>query len=289
MFTLAHLSDPHLGPLPRARAMELAGKRLIGFLNWHARRGAAHRTEVLDIVVADMKQSAPDHIAVTGDLTNIALTEEFAPARAWLERLGPAANVTVVPGNHDAYVRATAGDASRMWDAYMRGDDGAGAGFPFVRKRGPIALIGLSTAVPTPPFFASGRLGPAQLAALAEVLPKLAGLFRVILIHHPPAGRRARHKQLTDATAFLDVVKTHGAELVLHGHDHVHSVEWLDGPARKIPAVGVPSASSSNNHSAAGYNLYRIAGDVPHWQCEMIARGYTASGVVEIARRPLIR
>ena len=55
----------------------------------------------------------------------------------------------------------------------MRGDDGAG-GFPFVRRRGPLALIGLSTAVPTAPFMATGRLGDAQLARLGEMLDALA-------------------------------------------------------------------------------------------------------------------
>ncbi len=40
MFVLAHLSDPHLGPLPRARMRELASKRMLGFVNW--RRGRMH-------------------------------------------------------------------------------------------------------------------------------------------------------------------------------------------------------------------------------------------------------
>ena len=43
MFVLAHLSDPHLGPVPTPRLAELAGKRALGFLNWHRKRRAIHR------------------------------------------------------------------------------------------------------------------------------------------------------------------------------------------------------------------------------------------------------
>src|SRR6266705_648952 len=106
MFLLAHLSDPHIGPLPTPRPAELAGKRALGFLNWHRRRRAIHRPEVLDLLARDLAAAGADHIVVTGDLVNLALAAEFAPARAWLGRLGPPDRVTLVPGNHDAYVRA---------------------------------------------------------------------------------------------------------------------------------------------------------------------------------------
>ena len=89
-FTLAHLSDPHLPPLPTARLRELAGKRALGYLNWTRNRHKYHRREVLDALVADMQAQRPDHIAVTGDLVNLALEAEFTPAQAWLESVGTA-------------------------------------------------------------------------------------------------------------------------------------------------------------------------------------------------------
>ena len=107
-FTLAHLSDPHLPPLPAPRLFDLAGKRALGYLNWTRNRHKFHRRDVLDALVADLEAQAPDHIAVTGDLVNLALEAEFAPARAWLrDASAPPDRVTVMPGNHDAYVRAT--------------------------------------------------------------------------------------------------------------------------------------------------------------------------------------
>ena len=67
-FKLAHLSDPHLPPLPRARLAELAGKRALGYLNWTRNRRRYYRREVLDALVSDMQAQGPDHVAVTGDL-----------------------------------------------------------------------------------------------------------------------------------------------------------------------------------------------------------------------------
>jgi 3',5'-cyclic AMP phosphodiesterase CpdA len=296
MFVLAHLSDPHVGPLPRPRLADLAGKRALGFANWHLRRRAFHRAEVLEAITADLKAAAPDHIAVTGDLVNVALEHEFAPARAWLEGLGPADRVTLVPGNHDAYARKTAHHAGQTWDAYMRGDENVVGRprFPFLRRRGPVALIGLSTALPTLPLMATGLVGAEQLAEFAALLEQVGNeaLFRVVLIHHPPAGKRARHKRLIDATAFVAALNQHGADLVLHGHDHLASLNWVEGANGPIPVVGVPSCSDardSEKHQPAAYNLYRIEGTPGAWRCEAISRGLRSGvGVREIRRQVLV-
>lgn len=302
MFVLAHLSDPHLGPLPPARLGELAGKRVLGYANWRRRRHVDHRTEVLDALVDDLKARTPDHIAVTGDLVNIALDDEFVPARRWLMRLGSPHDVSVVPGNHDAYVRGAAQHPARHWGDYMRGD-GVGTAappdrpvqFPYVRRRGPIALVGLSTAVPTAPFMATGTLGAEQLMRLSEILAHLRHerAFRVVLIHHPPnPGPSDRFKWLVDAGPFRRAVADHGAELILHGHHHVHALGTIAGPAAPVPVVGVPSASQarSGDRDPAAYNLYSVTGSAGAWRCEMVSRGFTRAhdGVVEIVRRSLI-
>jgi 3',5'-cyclic AMP phosphodiesterase CpdA len=289
MFTLAHLSDPHLAPLAKPRFTQLIGKRITGYVNWQRRRRFIHDPETLAKIVADVKLQAPGHIAVTGDLANIALPEEFVRGRAWLQGLGQPADVTVIPGNHDAYVRAAKGEPQRHWGEFMRGDDGAD-GFPFVRRRGPLALIGLTTGVPTAPLMATGRLGAAQLARLGETLATLSRepVFRVVLIHHPPVSEAKWHKRLVDAAAFLQVIGQHGAELVLHGHDHLHMLNWLTGPnGSRVPAAGVPSASGAwaTSKNAAAYNLYAIDGAPGAWRCDMISRGILASGAVEQQRR----
>ncbi len=292
-FTLAHLSDPHLPPLPVPRFPELMGKRALGYLNWARNRHKYHRREVLEALVEDLRAQTPDHTAVTGDLVNLALEAEFAPAASWLQGVGPPQLVTAIPGNHDAYVRATSHRFAEVFADYLRGDDAAnGTQFPSLRRRGPLALISLSSALPTPPFFATGTLGHAQLDALIGLLEQLAAepVFRVLLVHHPL--RSDSHiKRLTDAADLLAILRQHGVELILHGHDHIHSTIWIEGPEAKIPAIGVPSASAlaHGRHPAAAYNLFSISREGNSWRCEQTVRGMDEKlRIVELNRTRLM-
>lgn len=296
-FALAHLSDPHLAPLPRPRLTDLMGKRALGYFNWVRNRKAFHSRAIVDALTADMLAQSPDHIAVTGDLVNIALQAEFAPALDWLQTIGPPHDVTLVPGNHDAYVASTHPRGVETWLDYMRGDtaEAGGPRFPYLRRRGPLLLIGVSTAVPTAPFMATGRLGHRQIDDVAALLSQHAfeNCFRVLLIHHPLHSRRSSyHKRLIDAVDLLAVLREHGVQLILHGHDHRHSLMWFDGPSGRIPAVGVPSASAiiDGKHDGAAYNLFRIASEGNAWRCHWTVRGLDGGGkaISQLREQPLI-
>jgi 3',5'-cyclic AMP phosphodiesterase CpdA len=298
-FVLAHLSDPHLAPLPTPSPFELMGKRIGGFINWQKRRRHFHLAPVLDRIVDDLKAQSVDHIAVTGDLVNLSLPAEFPQAYAFLKRLGPPPDVTVVPGNHDTYVWSKRHHPERHWADYMRGDamhddtlpTDATPRFPFVRRRGPVTLIGVSTAVPTLAFRATGRLGAAQIGRLAALLDEHAGTFRVVLIHHPPQTRPEwRARRLIDGDAFIAVLRKHGAELVLHGHEHFDLVRWFDTPRGKVAAVGVPSASGAVGwkYDPAAYNLYLVDGSTDAWRCEMISRGVDGDGTRIVERKRMM-
>lgn len=295
MFTLAQLSDPHLGPLPPARFHQLLSKRLFGYLNWYRRKGV-HRSEALDAILADLRAQAPDHIAVTGDLVNIALPAEFTHALAWLRGLGAPEQVSVIPGNHDAYVPQWGGEGFRRWADYMRSDglgakflESGNARFPYVRVFGDVALIGTSTARATAPFVAAGRLGRAQISRLEAALAALweAGLTRVLLIHHPPLpGMTDWRRGLHDARALQGVLERVGAELVLHGHQHRFTLNWLAWSGAAIPIVGAPSASAAASQTRAGnpgktsaaYHLYRIETDNRCCVIHMTRRGLIDAG-----------
>jgi 3',5'-cyclic AMP phosphodiesterase CpdA len=293
-FTLAHLSDPHLPPLAAPRLFDLAGKRGFGYLNWTRNRRNVHKRDVLDALVSDLQAQAPDQIAITGDLVNLALETEFTAALQWLQSVGAPNRVTVIPGNHDAYVRTTQHRLLEAWGNYLGGNDvpkGA-VPFPFVRRRGPLALIGVSSAVPTPPLMATGWLGRSQLEALDRILAGLSAeqAFRVLLIHHPLRSN-SRVKRLTDAGELLALLKRHGVDLVLHGHDHIHSTIWIEGPKGSIPAVGVPSASAlaHGRYPAAAYNLFSIEREGAAWRCEQTVRVMDDSlRIAELQRRRLI-
>ena len=286
-FTLAHFSDPHLGPLPPARWRELANKRLTGFFSWSSNRVKIHKPAVLKLLVDDLKEQAPDHTAITGDLVNISLPQEFVAAAKWLETVGTADKVTIIPGNHDAYVNMPWDQSLALWATYMRGTryastvetlPGGSEDFPFVRRLGPVALIGTSTAVPMPPFIAAGRLGENQLTRLCEQLKRLGDerLFRIVLIHHPPfSGGAYKRKSLLDAKEFQEVLALAGAELVLHGHTHVSGLSRIPSPGGPIPVIGVPSASAvaAGRKDPARYHLYTVSRNADSWHLEVEIRG----------------
>lgn len=280
-FRLAHVSDPHLPPpdVPLGWR-DVASKRLLSRIAWRRKR-RRHRAEVLAALVADVRAQAPDHVALTGDLTNFATAEEFAAARTWLESIGPAEAVTVSPGNHDALVRSRGDDPFAAWRDWL-GDDAAQA-FPKVRVRGDVALINLCSAVPTALHLAQGRLGEAQIARLAEVLREEgeAGRFRLVLVHHPIAqGAVSGRKALTDAAALRAVLAREGAELVLHGHAHEALVTRVAGPAGAIPVLGVPSASAAadGHGEAARWHGLEIARAGDAFEIGVTARGLTPEG-----------
>jgi 3',5'-cyclic AMP phosphodiesterase CpdA len=225
---------------------------------------------------------------VTGDLINLSLPIEYQRARTWLETVGSPKDVTVIPGNHDVYVRQVTQAPAQYWGDYMTGDDGVQR-FPFLRRRNGVALIALSSGVATGPFMATGRLGARQIERFAELLDATRDLFRIVLIHHPPKSPPRRHlRRLIDGTDFRGVLAGKGAELLLHGHDHQRAFVWLDGPDKKIPAIGVPSASARAPHGhedGAGYHLFSIDGVAGNWRCEMVARQRNADGTVTEAER----
>lgn len=296
-FVLAHLSDPHLAPLPAPRPLELLNKRITGYINWKRKRAAFHQRTVLDTLMADLQSQRRDHSVLTGDVVNLALPDEFSNATSWLQGIADPADLTLIPGNHDAYVAAGLPQAQAAWEAYMRGDETVAGRppFPFVRRRRAVSIIALSSAVPTPWFHATGALGIAQITALAGLLAaeKARGAFRVVLVHHPVRTEDAHHfKRLIDADDFQKVIAAHGAELILHGHNHrnMHSrLPTMDGHA---DIVGVSSASAINDgrHDPASYNLFEIDGTPGAWRCTMIRRGFadaTPGPVTELSRTVL--
>lgn len=272
-FRLAHLSDPHLGPVPTPPLAALLSKRAFGYANWLRARRRALGGDVLRAITDDLARQGADHVAVTGDLVNIALPEEFAAAAGWLATLGAPEDVTVVPGNHDAYVPGAAARALEAYAPFMTSD--TGSGLPLVRRRGPLAILGVSTAVATPPGYASGRVGPAQRDALQAALDRNDDAVKVVLIHHPPditlsPGRR----RLVDHEDVREVLAAGCADLVLHGHNHRPSLTMLPTPRGDAPILGVPSASSDGTHHPfASYALI----DVSDGAVRITRRGLTSA------------
>jgi 3',5'-cyclic AMP phosphodiesterase CpdA len=267
VFRFGHLSDLHATPVAPRALSDLLGKRFFGWLSWQLRRRRAYRPEVLAALLEDLSAVAPDEVVVTGDLTNVALPGEFDAARTWLERIGRPERVFVIPGNHDAYVPIGPAASLDKWSPYTASDPDvpvAAGGYPSLRRRGPVAFVGVNSAHPTAPFLAKGTVGEAQRQRLEERLAALgeAGACRVVLIHHPICdGATSRRRSLTDAAEVRAVLRRAGAELVLHGHNHRTQHFEVAGPEGPIPVVCVRSSSYDGKNLAkrAQYHVYEVA------------------------------
>ena len=287
--TLAHLSDPHISCMNDITGRELAGKRLLGYLKWKLLRSAEHGDHVLAALKTDLARTEPDHIAVTGDLTHLSLPAEFEKAGQWLQSLGPPSNITVIPGNHDTYVKTDWRQTMAHWTDYMLSDtprkddhlaEDTSTLFPFLRTRGCVAIIGVCTAQPSAPHLAVGSIGARQMLKLATILSQTARkrFYRVVLIHHPPvAGSISWRKRLTDAAALQSLLARYGAELILHGHAHRTLQRNLQTPVGNLPVIGVPSitALSRKPERRARYHIYRIAPLSTGWDVRFEVRLYS--------------
>lgn len=282
---LAHCSDLHLLSIEGTRWLELANKRWIGRMNLISNRSRHYHVAAFDDMVVDLNTQGIDHVLCTGDVTNLALRREFEFARGKFDGLTHGqANITVIPGNHDAYVAQGVGlfaelfapfaatDPGWEWKAEDfhpsdRNDDliGTAPRWPIVRMRDQVAVIGLSTSRQTPWFTAYGKIGEGQLGRLSRVLEdsRLAGKLRLVAIHHPCAGIRAksRIRGLRDHAAFAEVIGRAGAELIVHGHEHRDMRESLDGPGgTSVPVMGVVSGTYFHDkpEKTARYRIFEI-------------------------------
>lgn len=164
---------------------------------------------------------------------------------------------------------------------FTRSDEGEG--WPWLRRRGPVALIGVSTSIPTPPFFAQGEAGAAQVEGLRAHLEAARGACRIVMIHHPPTEMSSERKGLRDRKAVRAAIAEAGAELVLHGHNHRSELSWIDGPAGRIPVLGCPSASTPRGagREPAEWRLLTIAARESGYEINVLRRAVNDAGAFE--------
>ena len=291
IFTLAHLSDPHIACMTDITIQNLMNKRIFGFLRWKLHRGSKHGEVVLAALQADLAQTKPEHIAITGDLTHLSMPAEFQKAEKWLRSLGSPQQVTVIPGNHDTYVKTVWHQTMAHWTDYMVSDDhrmddhaavNAATIFPSLRTRSRIVIIGVCTAQPSAPHLAVGTIGGRQLQKLETILTQTGQrqLYRVVLIHHPPAPAAVSwRKRLTDAAALRSLLAQCGAELILHGHAHRDFQSWLRTPGGHVPVMGATSISALDRtpQRRARYTIYRITPCGDGWDVKLSVRVYSGN------------
>lgn len=281
-FTLAHLSDLHLPDMPLVWPWQLFNKRILGFQSWHLNRRRQHRMEVLTAGLERLAALKPDHIALTGDIVNIALPAEFERSVPLLQEFAQIAPISVIPGNHDAYIAGVEAHWA-LWRRWLGPTDQQDL-FPYVKELGPVRLIGLSSAIPAGWGKAWGAVGRAQLDRLAALLAMPFAGWSVLLVHHPVFdGASKPRKALLDRHDLQALLSERPVDLILSGHEHKDQVGELPTKADPVLALTVPSASLLHDEPVrmGGFNLVRFPapGDRPgvkaveleHWRYQLAA------------------
>jgi 3',5'-cyclic AMP phosphodiesterase CpdA len=275
---VAHFSDLHVLALDGVAATRFLNKRFTGWVNLRVKREHKHRPMHVRAVAREVARAKVDHVIITGDLTNLALEQEFEAVRELVEgELGAAArDVTIVPGNHDLYTAGSlrARRFTRAFEPYMESDlpDLAAeldlGRFPIVKLRGPLAFIGMSSAVPRPPLVAAGELGSKQLEALERILAhdEVKRRTPVVALHHPihnpPSRVKTWARGLRDASGLVDAIASVRRGLLVHGHLHGRMQRSIETRSGSMLSVGATSASlhHEDEHRMAGFNLYEFDG-----------------------------
>ncbi len=250
-------------------------------MNWRRNRRKHLFGTALEEIIEEMAETELDHVAITGDLVNLATSTEIETVTQWLDVNFLPERTTLVPGNHDAYVPGALKHAVKAWKPwFLTGGEAHGKGtlFPTLTERGDCAIIGISSANASLPFMATGDFSSKQAKKAGALLADAGrrGKFRVILIHHPPVEDAASwHKRLKGIGRFQKMVEENGAELVLHGHTHLDSLHHIETERGNIPVVGIASASQSprGKKPNAAFNLFEITGKPGEWN--LVHRRYS--------------
>jgi 3',5'-cyclic AMP phosphodiesterase CpdA len=254
--TVLHISDLHFG-----------------------RPATSDKLEALEDCI---RETGPDAIAVSGDLTQRCTNEEFIRARKYLNTLEKIAPYVVIPGNHD--IRWLGAVARNLGLVGLIGNKAHEFKYsrykrhiaedlnPFLEIPGAV-IAGLNTAHGitrgslTKRFRDLGVIGHVRREDVQRVERTFSnatpGAARIVMIHHNPiqgsiSGRHGLANTSSALRAFAEI----GAELVLCGHDHLEAVHTVEETA---PGLIVSTAGTISNRlrpdRASSFNLVSFETD----------------------------
>ena len=232
MRTLVHLSDIHFGRVDYG---------------------------IVEPLISLIDKIKPDVVAVSGDLTQRARSEQFKEARAFLDRL-PQPQI-VVPGNHDVPLYNIFARFLQPLDKYRRfiTEDLS----PFYADE-EIAVLGVNTARSL--TFKGGRVNEEQVALMREKLcPYGTDVVKIVVTHHPfdlPEGFD-ESDVVGRARMAMETLADCGADVFLSGHLHVshtgHTAKRYKIGDHSALVVQAGTATSTRGRGEANsFNVIRI-------------------------------
>ncbi len=256
MLRIAHISDLHLS------------------VSKETERGG-NFVELLESI----RKHSCDHIVITGDIADDAVTEDLVYAREILAQFDfmNYEKLTVIPGNHDIYGASPSGDLSftfvdlcskidiraneKVFTEVFKEVTGELNGFPFVKLIENVAFICVNSmfewSIERNPEGSNGSISSHDLKVIDELLASedVKNRCKIFLMHHHLSRTRDVHdapahnlwlKSISYKMDFykpsrlLKVLKKHKVNLLLHGHTHYTGVYVRKG----ITCVNSSAASA---------------------------------------------
>jgi 3',5'-cyclic AMP phosphodiesterase CpdA len=227
LISLLHVSDVHFGP--------------------------PYYPEAGDAVLAFAERLRPDCIVASGDFTQRAKEEQFAEARAFLDRLPPVPLV-VTPGNHDVPLYRV---VERLTDPYRHYKRYISDELDTVTRIDGAVIVALNSTAPRRAI-TNGRISRWQIDLAREAFEGLPDeTLRIVVAHHhfapPPDWEGA--DVMPRAKRALDAFTAARVDLILGGHLHRayigNSLDVYAGADREHGIVIAQSGTSTSRRGRA--------------------------------------
>jgi 3',5'-cyclic AMP phosphodiesterase CpdA len=265
---ILHLSDVHVqADYDRHSWGRIGWRRAVAQLELKVARRARRYVRAPETLAKIAAAAADvDHVVLSGDLTALALDEEFEGVRKALGALADRPDrLTVIPGNHDVYTPGSwRKKRFEKWFGHLLDSDlpefQVEGPWPTVRLVGDsLAIVGLCSArTPPVPGIAAGWVGEDQLAALGRIAehPKVKGRAIYAVVHHTPLrwdGTLDRPSHgLKDGGRLMQVAAAAGIAAILAGHIHLRYA--------RVPPAG-PALVCGGSSTSAGREGYFVLED----------------------------
>lgn len=267
MIRLAHFSDIHVTSYPLGWSLgDWFSKRLTTWANlqlFGRARKFAQADEVVARLMDDLLERGVDHLIFSGDATAMGFEAEIRRASELLRIGQNSIPGFAIPGNHDYCTpgAASSGAFERHFAAWQTGRRIGEHRYPFAQQVGPIWLIGVNAATGNRlPWDASGSVGAEQLGRLQQLLAGLEVGVKILVVHFPicltSGVREPGHHGLRDLDALLEVAKSGGVNLWLHGHRH-SPYYFQQSPVGALPVI---CAGAATQRDLWSYGEYAIDG-----------------------------
>ncbi len=233
---IAHLSDIHFG------------------------KDIPHVTSVL---IDQLEEIAPDLIIISGDFTQVASTEEFKAARAFIDKM-PAPTFKV-PGNHDVSPHNM---IERFFYPYKKYKKYIYDDLDLTLKEKNIIIVGLNSSRRAVPHWnwANGAVSSKQRAYIrANFKDAPSNAWKICTLHHPIQKVVDMPLDVTvfGRTKTLKLMDDLEVDLILTGHVHHASITTRENQnGYQGVYVSASTAISTRKRSHGnGFNMIELSDD----------------------------